>query len=186
MAKQFFISTEDRALIQKDANKYFKKQCDQFAKNPQWYGEKTDRELAPQWRQNAIKFAAFEQLKRDGIASIEKIADEFYNFDDLCGDCFDPNLNPDIDPAELRKQKNNYKQRCKKSGVWIMELMINGESFGSIGGFVGNDFYGSGYDTDFYTTAIKACESIQNHYAAQIMSVAHDASRFKSELFNKK
>lgn len=181
MAIKFYINDQDRAQIIHDANTAMKKQIEQFRKNPHWFGGKSITELAPSWKENAITLATFEQLKRDGIARIEKIADEFYNFDDLCGDAFNPEVNDDIDPAQLRKEKAAFKQRVKRSGVWIMELLVNGESCGSICGFVGNDFYGSGYDTDFYNTAIEKCADVQAHYAEQIASVAREASRIKKE-----
>lgn len=83
--------------------------------------------------------------------SIVKCQDVHANVKDLLGDSFNPEVNNDIDPKLLKRQEKAEVARIKKHGVWGCGLMRKGErpdydTF--IWGFVGDDFIGSGYDTE--------------------------------------
>lgn len=49
-----------------------------------------------------------------------------------------------------------------------MELVVDGDELDCIDGFVGDDFYGSGYDEEFYATAIEHLESNYPDYFADL------------------
>lgn len=82
--------------------------------------------------------------------SFVKIKDNDYSFTDLCGDTFNPEVNNDIDPAQLKREKEAFRRRVKKEGVYGCGLALNGVQLFDymIWGFVGNDYLGSGYDSD--------------------------------------
>lgn len=73
-----------------------------------------------------------------------------YTFADACGDTYNPAANPDIDPAQLKKEQIAFKRRFNKERVWGVGLSISGKPDYStfIWGFVGDDFTGSGYDVE--------------------------------------
>ncbi|UTQ72830.1 hypothetical protein [Vibrio phage vB_VpS_CC6] len=148
------ITNSDLVAIRSKFDRELQKQKDRYAANPDLYGKQTEESLLPRWIDNAYSKAVFKQLEVDGLAHINKESDSFYSFADHAGDCFDPEVNKDIDPAELKRQRKNELARFNRQGVYYHELIVLGETLGSIGGFVGNDFYGSGYDIDFYNTAI--------------------------------
>ncbi|UCW44093.1 hypothetical protein [Vibrio phage F23s1] len=154
------ITNSDLVAIRSKFDRELQKQKDRYAANPDLYGKQTEESLIQRWIDNAYSKAVFQQLERDGLARINKETDSFYSFADHAGDCFDPEVNKDIDPAELKRQRKNELARFNRQGVYYHELIVLGETLGSIGGFVGNDFYGSGYDIDFYNTAINHIASV--------------------------
>lgn len=94
-----------------------------------------------------------------GLLKIEQVEDSLTTFADLCGDCFCPLTNPDIDPAELARQKRAYRARVARQGIHGAVLFTRARPCAewvesdSIFGFVGSDFIGSGYDGDFLASA---------------------------------
>jgi len=77
---------------------------------------------------------------------------------------FCPNTNPEINGDELKRQERNERARMNKQGAWFFTLVVKNEDLDSIGGFVGNDFYGSGYDTDFYRGALMQVKDTHPEY----------------------
>jgi len=99
---------------------------------------------------------------------IEKVADNHCQGDEeyLFGDSFDPEVNSDIDPIELKKQLKAEQRRVKRWGVWgyvafgKCRCCDSWKQLDSIWGFIGNDFIGSGYDDDL----MQACLDHLNRY----------------------
>ena len=100
-----------------------------------------------------------------GKIRITKIADEISTFEDLSGDIFNEEANPDIPPLILKKEKTSFKRRINNSGVWTMlSEYWNGREWenligideNSISGFVGNDFFGSFYELQLMQAALDA------------------------------
>ncbi len=116
----------------------------------------------------AMNQAIFNQLKRDGLVTIIKEADDFYTFEDHAGDCYCPIAHDYIDPKVLKKQKRKERARTERLGFFVMVLKANDHIIDSIGGFCGNDFYGSGYDYEFYETAINTVSADQKNYITEI------------------
>jgi len=91
---------------------------------------------------------------------VRKVADDYYTFDDHKGDCFDPTINTDIDPKALKRQERNERARFNRQGAfysiaeyWTGRTWVETDL---IGGFVGDDFIGSGYEYDLLSSAIEA------------------------------
>lgn len=82
--------------------------------------------------------------------SFVKIKDSDYSFTDLCGDTFCPEVNNGIDPAQLKREKEAFRRRVKKEGVYGCGLALNGVQLfdHTVWGFVGDDYLGSGYDSE--------------------------------------
>ena len=67
------------------------------------------------------------------------------------------------------RYENTGDHPLKKFGIIVFPLaIILTITAIAIGGFVGNDFYGSGYDTDFYKIAI---DELSNSYLEHIESI---------------
>lgn len=109
--------------------------------------------------------AIFRDLYLLGLVRIRLERDTTNNFQDLCGDCYSPTANPEIDPAQLKREKDNFRRRVNREGVHgaIIEVRqfpneewadLPGDSVSSIWGFVGFDFIGSGYEADMIRAAV--------------------------------
>ena len=103
-----------------------------------------------------------------GKIRITKLSDDISSFDDLAGDIFNEDINSDIAPLLLRRQKARFKRRINDSGVWtMMSEFWNGREWenlvgiddNSISGFVGNDFFGSFYELQLMQAALEAYNS---------------------------
>jgi len=114
----------------------------------------------------------FDRLELWGWAVIGRKPDDL-GFDDLFGDCFAPDHASTV-PGGMRtinREEKDAKFRLEEEGQWfylahvchpdtrtagtntVFTLWVDTDS---CGGFVGDDFYGSGYDTDFYVGCIDA------------------------------
>jgi len=100
-----------------------------------------------------------------GKIMLEKSEDEFYRYEDLAGDIFNPEINTSIEPKVLQRQERNFKERIRRQKVWgaITHYWTgrSWESFvgiddNSIFGFVGNDLIGSGYEIQLLEAALDA------------------------------
>ena len=105
--------------------------------------------------------AVFDRLDDAGYVYIDRRDDDLPAYE-VFGDCFDPNVNSDINPNVLKKQHAEALDRVNCEGQWIMVAKAKKddgnydgwEETDSIGGFVGDDFYGSGYEEQMYLSAM--------------------------------
>lgn len=102
---------------------------------------------------------------RQGKIRLTRMADDCASFDDLAGDCFNPDANPSVDAEQLKREAKNFRNRIARSGAWIMVSeywtgrhweSLEGIDGNSIGGFVGHDFFGSGYEKQVMQAALDA------------------------------
>ena len=86
--------------------------------------------------------------------------DDCSQLDDLLGDCFNPRVNPDIQPSRLEREREQEIARIEREGVVgiVTEYWtVSGwEQADSCYGFVGNDWRASGYDIDAMSVALRA------------------------------
>jgi hypothetical protein len=75
---------------------------------------------------------------------IVEILDESYSMEDLKGDCYNPEVNPDIDPNTLENEERQFEQRVNQEGVfgyvleqWNSAPGVGYEHLDSCWGFVG-------------------------------------------------
>lgn len=94
-----------------------------------------------------------------GLVRLIKVTDNCYNFEDLCGDMYNPAVNPDIPAEQLAREKRNFKARVNRVGVWDIHLecretpISDWQVVDAMGGCVGDDWIGSGYDAEYVDNA---------------------------------
>lgn len=104
----------------------------------------------------------FAHFKEQALVDVFESPDDC-DADDLFGDMFDEGHAGTIPGGmrELRAQKKQAEERLRHQGQWYHEAVFRdpGEdgwhTADSVGGFVGDDFYGSGYEPDLYLAALE-------------------------------
>ena len=103
--------------------------------------------------------AVFGRLEEQGYVQMREEPDDLC-FADLVGDCYDPDVNSDINASLLKKQENQERERISVEGVWCQtsgwrtDRDDDFELADSCGGFIGDDFDESGYSEDLKNAAI--------------------------------
>lgn len=88
--------------------------------------------------------------------------DDSADIDFLMGDSFDPEVNPEINPSKLSKEKEAFINRLDRDGVWGIVGQYKCKACGhwltadSVWGFVGDDWQESGYDLDVKASTLDA------------------------------
>ena len=172
----YTVSKEDFDLIEIVMRKHYKKCESDYKKNPDHYCDAPFDSLKKRWVDNAELKALFDVFQKDGLANISKQSDSFWSMSDLKGDCFKQDIH-DIDPKELKRQERNFEQRVYRNGVHFHQLFVMSKELDVIGGFVANDFYGSGYDSDFYSQALALIEVSHPSYTKELMQKASDVRK---------
>ena len=96
----------------------------------------------------------------DDIVRIRIEPDDSADLDNLLGDCFDPDVNSDIQPHVLARQRQEEIDRINRDGVYgiIGEYKCpccgNWQQVDSCWGFIGDDWKDSGYDLDIKQAAL--------------------------------
>lgn len=102
----------------------------------------------------------FKTLETDDKVRLRIESDDCADYDNLAGDCFNPDANPSINPDKLKKEEEEFKQRIDNDGVWgVIGEYWDGEQWqqaDSCWGFVGDDWKDSGYDVDIMHATINA------------------------------
>ena len=105
----------------------------------------------------------FDVLKYAGRVHLSEEPFACISMEDLKGDRFDPHINCDVNKNVLAKQEREFERRVKQEGVWGAVARVNPgyemhswEDVDSVWGFVGDDFWGSGYEHDLMWAAIDA------------------------------
>ncbi len=92
------------------------------------------------------------------LGKIRVIREEYdhVHLSDICGDLFEPNQ--DIPIEQLTRDRKEFVSRVNSSGVWLYVAEYwNGREWlhgDCIGGFIGYDFFGSGYESDLMKSAL--------------------------------
>ena len=126
------------------------------------------------------KLELIELIESKGY-KLEKTPDYDWSLEDLKGDCFNAEVNSDIDPEKLKYEEKQFELRIEHEGVWNFNLINpNGESIESCCGFIGDGFFGSGVDGDFIA-AIK--DDIKNRIHEKAKDIVNrEVYRCASEL----
>lgn len=109
---------------------------------------------------------------------IVEMPDHHAEMDDLKGDCFNPDVNSDINRNRLTREEREFEERVNRDGVhgyraeyWDGAEWIEADS---IWGFVGDDFIGSGYDDDLMESTLDALEKCQSIEAQSVEATRPD------------
>jgi len=80
------------------------------------------------------------------------------DFEDLCGDCYDPRVNSDISPPRLERQKKAFLEQINNEGVWgLVGEYFDGNKWqhaDSCWSFVGQDAHD--YEIDIKAATLDA------------------------------
>lgn len=163
----YTVSEADTVKMNAVFNKEFTRMTNEHKKHPERYSESLD-DLELRWAGVAKTIAMFSILEEDGLASIDREQDIFSTASDTFGDMFDHECNPDIPPSQLAKERKRELARVNRNGIWDYVLTVLGTEAEAIGGFVGKDFYGSGYDIDFYNSALEIIKDQMPEYFIQL------------------
>jgi len=109
----------------------------------------------------------------DARVRIVEHGDDHCSMDDLKGECYNPDVNSDINPNILKRQEREFESMVESDGVWgYVAQYWDGDSWeetDSIWGFAGDSFDESGYDGDLKQSALDALAA---HVEAQAATVA--------------
>ena len=129
--------------------------------------------------------AVFGRLEEQGRVRMTQGADDL-SFADLAGDCYDPDVNSDINASLLKKQENQERERIDVDGVWCHSSWWRTdrddgfEAADSCGGFIGDDFEGSGYSEDLKNEAL---DELARAVGAPLLQEAHPDPRQAAYVF---
>ena len=118
------------------------------------------------WRAATIN-ALFQAAEDDELVMLQIDPDESADLENLEGDSYSPECNPDIKPEILRKERDHFLWRINNDGVWGMVGKVkcrhcdNWETVDSVWGFVGDDWKDSVYDTDIKLACLQRIGWVQ-------------------------
>jgi hypothetical protein len=117
--------------------------------------------MAAKWAFHSAKVLAQWQNLGGEDVRLRVEPDEGISFDNLEGDCFNPVVNSDIPASKVAREQKEFRQRVNDEGVWFVvgeyrDAFGRWRSADSCGGFVGDDWRDSGYDTDIMEATIRA------------------------------
>lgn len=105
----------------------------------------------------------WEQAESEGLVRLQIEPDYDADLANLEGDCYDPGVNPDIQPHILARQRKEFFESVDREGVWGIigqyrcPCCGNWQDAGSCWGFVGHEW--SGYDLDIMAATLERVES---------------------------
>ena len=128
----------------------------------------------------------FNRLETRGYVALARVPDHDSTFEDLVGDCYCPVANHNINPNVLNKQERAERERILSEGVWGYEAFYCVDQQGptnmtdSIWGFLGDDFWESGYGGDLKESALDA---LADAVGAPLLREAHEDPRQAAYVF---
>lgn len=114
------------------------------------------------WEQHeVVEYSSGEPIDpKRGSVRLRLVPDETCSFEDLEGDYFNPEANPDIPASRLQRDRKDFIANVNREGVWgIIGEYFDGEQWqhaDSCFGFVGDDWKNTGYDTDIMRATLDA------------------------------
>jgi hypothetical protein len=109
----------------------------------------------------------FERLEAMGLVKVEVEPEpECYYWEDLEGDTFNPEANPDINPNVLKREQKAYRERVEREGVWCLVGYVKTndgwESVTSLGMIDSYDYAEESRNEMFYECIKHARDYIRN------------------------
>lgn len=113
-----------------------------------------------------------------GPVRIRIAPDEICDFDELCGDSYNPIANPDIPASRLARERQQELDRVNRDGVWgMIGEYWDGDDWqlvDSCWGFVGDDFKESGYAEDIMAETLRAYDAHNARTARKLEATRPD------------
>lgn len=112
-----------------------------------------------------------ESVYCPGSVRLRVAWDDSCTLEDLKGDMFNRDVNPEIQESQMAREESEFEERVERDGVTgIIGEYWNGETWehaDSCWGFVGGDWQDSGYDTDIMRATLDAYAA---HRAGQTLA----------------
>ena len=118
-------------------------------------------------KKNGQVVSEFEQSRdaKRGDVRLRIVVDDCVDLDNLFGDTFNPQANPDIPESRLERERQAEIERVNRDGVWgVIGEYFDGEDWqhaDSCFGFIGDDWKDSGYDTDAMASALEQAKDVR-------------------------
>jgi hypothetical protein len=113
-----------------------------------------------------------------GRVRIIESPDYHCDMDDLKGDCFNPDVNTDINPNRLAREERGFEDRVNRDGVWGYRAEYwNGSKWietDSIWGVIGGDFHESCDDDELMESALDSLLLCECKKALELESTRPD------------
>lgn len=107
----------------------------------------------------------WQTLEDEKVRLVVESDDSGLTFDDITGDTFNPDVNPDVPAHIMERQRQEEIDRINRDGITcVIGQYYNGESWvtvDSVGGFVGDDWKDSGYDLDIMESTLEAFHNLK-------------------------
>lgn len=107
---------------------------------------------------------AFEAAEAAGLVRLRVEPDVFCTLEGLEGDMFTPDVWPHVSDRTRGEARAAFRDKVNREGVWhVAGEYFDGETWqfaDSCGGFVGDDWQGSGYDTDIQRATLDALAAV--------------------------
>lgn len=70
----------------------------------------------------------WEEMEDDGLVRVRVEPDEMSSLEDMEGDCFNPEVNPEINSNVLKREQKLFRGQIEQDGIWgyIVEVFVNG------------------------------------------------------------
>ena len=137
-----------------------------------------DQPTRKRWRaEGGTTLASKRELQRhEGNVAFLAVPDDCADFDDLCGDSFNPEVNTDIPAKRLEQERKDFLDKVNREGVWCYQSFFRDaqgewEHADSICGIVGDEM--SGYDIDLMRSALSALDKARQE-AAEMEAFAEE------------
>jgi hypothetical protein len=120
---------------------------------------------------DAEVLAQWNKLQPAGLVKVHAVPEIDYYDDSYIDDW-------DLPEEEKQEEKEKIAARIEREGHWIYSTMYRVSEqdtwkvADNIGGFIGRDFFGSGYDIDLYCAAITALDLAYQEEADEIAKTA--------------
>lgn len=108
--------------------------------------------------------ASFDKLESDGFVRLEIRPDMFASLEDLSGDTFNREANPNIQESRTAREEKEFRDEVERDGVWgcVGEYRTHTDGLwitaDSVWGFVGHAWHDSGYDYDIMQATMDELE----------------------------
>jgi hypothetical protein len=117
-------------------------------------------------RHEVAEYSSGEPIDaKRGDVRLRIVPDDCADFDDLCGDTFNPVVNSDIPESRLERERKEFEDKVNRDGVWgVIGEYFDGEVWhqsDSCFGFVGDDWKRSGYDVDIMAQTLASARAVK-------------------------
>lgn len=115
------------------------------------------------WRRAKL-LSVWQEAVASGLVRLNIVADDSFDMENLKGDTFNRECNPEIQESRMAREEKEFENRVESEGVWgiVGEWRLRTEDeweqADACWGFVGDDWKESGYDYDIMKSTLDALD----------------------------